>query len=110
MKKVNKIHNLDSLEREIYRLRIEAARKEKNLSENITYLRENATRLFVNTFRGKYKPETDEKRNENGSFFRIAGLNSIFSKIADRIANRAADNIDDLIDRIFHKQKHKSNE
>ena len=99
MKKVKPIHNLDSLEREIYRLQVEAMNVEKKLSANMDYLQENAGKIFINTFICK------RTTNKTGQFFKDEMINSLVRTIADRIAGRAADSIDSIVEKLFHNRK-----
>ncbi len=110
MKKSKNIHNLDNLEKEIYRLRLEAMRQEKKLSDNMAYLRENANSLIIHSVFCRKKTTFEKKNSEEEGFFKNERFNSMINRIKDRIANRAADGIESLLDRLFHKRKHHTNE
>ena len=108
MKKRANIHGLDSLEKEIYRLRIKASGTEKKLDDNISWLRKNASAVFFHTFfTGKKEKKEDTRKKEEG-FFKNDRLNGMINNIADRITDRAAENIDSLVGRIFRKRSHRS--
>jgi|SRR6266496_4584204 len=110
MKKVKNIRNLDSLEREIYRLKLETKNTEEKLDHNLEHLQENFSSMAMNSLFCKKKNKEEEKENHLGSFLKNEKLNIVVNKITDRIADRAAEGIDKLIDKIFHKKKQHSNE
>src|SRR6185503_2802722 len=110
MKKAKNIHSLDSLEREIYRLKLEAKSIEEKLDHNFEHLQENFSSITMNSFCSKKKNKENEKDGLFGSFLKSEKLNTVADKITDHVANRAAEGIDKLIDKIFHKKKHRPNE
>ena len=102
MKKAKNISNLDSLQREIYRLKLEAKNMELKLDQQAEYLRHNFSTLIANSFCSTDKTET----RDNGRFhtFKNEKINSFFSKVSDRIADRAIDGLEKFFDRVFHKK------
>jgi F0F1-type ATP synthase delta subunit len=110
MGKSKNIHSLDSLEREIYRLRLEAKNIEKKIDHNLEHLQESFSSMAMNSFFRKKKTTEAEKDSFFGSFLKNEKLNAAFNKITDHIADRAAEVIDQLIDKFFHKKKHHSDE
>jgi len=105
MKKAKNIHNLDTLEKEIYRLKLEARNIEIKLDKNVEYLQYNYSSMFMNSFFHKRKHEEKERNSFFDSIFKNEAFNTTVNKITDRIADRAADAIDSLIDKIFHTGK-----
>lgn len=106
MKKI-RIRSLDTLEKEIYRLRLEAKNMEETLDKNLDHFQENYRSMTMNSFFHKKKQE-DEKQ-ENGffnSFFKNENFKAAINNITDHIADRAAEGIENLINRIFQKKKH----
>jgi len=110
MKKGRNIHNLDSLEREIYRLKLEAKNISEKMDRNFEHFHGNFSSITMNSFCRKEKKKEGETESLFGSFLKNEKLNNFAGKITDRIANRAAESIDKLIDKIFHKKKHYSQE
>jgi hypothetical protein len=110
MKKAMNIHNLDSLEREIYRLKLEAKNIEEKLDQNLEHLHGNFSSIAMNSFFHEKKNKEEEKDYIFGSFLKNEKLNAFVNKITDHITERAEEGIDKLIDKIFHKKKHQSNE
>jgi hypothetical protein len=105
MKKGNNIHNLDTLEREIYRLRLEAKNREDKLDDNWEYLQKNFPKLLINSFSCTNKSKANGKESFFRSAFKNEKLNIFIDKIVDRFSDRAADGIDHLFEKIFHKKK-----
>jgi hypothetical protein len=104
MKKGKTIHNLETLEREIYRLRLDAKSKEDKLNENFEHCQKNFPHLVMNSlFCRKKHGEND--RNFFGSAFKNEKLTLFIDKIVDRFSDRAANGIDHLFEKIFHKKK-----
>lgn len=104
MKKVKNIHNLDSLEREIYRLRLEAKRQEDKLDDNWEYLQKNFPALLLNSISCRKKDDTNGKENFFRSAFRNEKFNAFVDKIVDRFSDRAAKGVDHFFEKIFHKK------
>lgn len=55
MGKVKKIHNLVTLEREIYRLELKAKNIEEKMNRNFDHLHDNYLSMFLNSFFPKRK-------------------------------------------------------
>lgn len=105
MKKGSNIHNLDTLEREIYRLRLEAKNKEDKLNDNFEHLQKHFPHLLINSFSCRKKYQNNREEDISGSIFKNEKLNLFINKIADKISERASDGIDHLFDKIFNKKK-----
>jgi hypothetical protein len=105
MKKTRNIHNLDSLEKEIHRLKLDARNTEEKLDGNVEHFRKNFFSLFVNSLFCK-KPASE---NGKESFFESALKNDklglFFSKITDRVADRAVAGLESLVEKTFRKKK-----
>lgn len=100
MRNKNRIHNLDTLEKEIYRQQLISKESVKKLENDFNYLRSNFFRMARNS---------SKKEESNSSFFDHVFSNDHVQKvvtgITDRITNHAADAINHLIDRLFKKHK-----
>jgi hypothetical protein len=105
MKKANKIHNLDQLEREIYRLKLEARNIEKQLDRNLDHLQDNYFSMAMNSIFGRKKREADDKPGFFESLFRSDGFNAAMSKMTETVVAKAAAGIETLIDKLFNKNK-----
>lgn len=102
--KPRKIHNCNSLEKELYRLELESKKLEEKLEGNIEYLQKNYTSMFMNSISCKSNRHEEHKNGFFDSFFKNDSFNATVNKITDHIANRAAEGIEDLLDKIFHKK------
>ncbi len=109
MAKAQNIHNLDSLEKEIYRLKLEVKKIEVKLDENLDHVQENFTSMVWSSFFHNKKDKNSGSDNVFESFLKNEKLNTVVNKVTDRIADRAAEGMEKLIDRIFNKKKHHSN-
>ena len=104
MKKKKNIKDIDTLEKEIYRLKLEAKRTGDKFENNIDFLEKNYPSMVVNSFfSGEHEHEKKDIRS-NHSFFRSERLNSILSSVTDHIAEKASDGIKDQIDKLFRKK------
>lgn len=103
MKHSNSIHDLNSLEKEIYRLQLEANVLAKQLEKDLDHLRSNFFSLAKNSFK------KEKKEEGSPSFFdklmKNEHIKGAVSGIADRITGHAAEAINGLIDRLFKKHK-----
>jgi hypothetical protein len=96
------IHSLDSLEKEIYRLQLEALEKEKKISENMEYLHDNASTILFNTL---FRKKRGSEQKMKGNFFKTEKFERIISKFADRLTDRAANGIASFFEQVFSRQK-----
>ena len=105
MKKEKHIHDLETLEKEIYRLELEDRNIEAKLENSFEYLQRNYSSVLLNSFSCKKKHEREKKNGFLSSFFKNENFNGAIDKVTDHIVSRAADGIDSLIDKIFHNRK-----
>ena len=106
MKRAKDIRNLDTIEKEIYRLKLEAKNIEEKLDNNLTFLQENYFSMIMNSFFHRRKHKEDEgKTSFMDSFFKSESFRNAVNTAADHIANRAAEGIEKLVDKIFHNKK-----
>jgi len=106
MKKSKDIHNMDSLQREIYRLKLEARDIEDKLDDNFDYLQQNYSSMTMNSFL------PGEKKGNPGkgifsSFIKNENVASFMNNISGHITERVLENIDGLIDGVFHRENKK---
>jgi hypothetical protein len=103
--KKTKVHNLDTLEREIYRLKLEAKNIETLLDKNAGYLQRNFTSMMMNSICRKQKTKEEERHSFFDSVLKNEKLNNIINKMSGHIADRAAEGIESLLNKIFHSKK-----
>ncbi|OQY95555.1 MAG: hypothetical protein B6D37_05125 [Sphingobacteriales bacterium UTBCD1] len=103
-----KIKNLDSLEKEIYRLRLEAKNYEGKLEENLDHLQKNYASMTFNTVfsRSPDKESGKERIKEKifSSIWENERIRSGIDKIIGHLADRASEGIESLIDKILHRK------
>ena len=105
MAKARNIRNLASLDREIYRLQLQARKLEDKLGNNLEYFQENSSSLFMNSFFGNRHGEKGKKNGHSFAFWKNEMINFFFEKFSENIAGKLADGVNKMFDRIFHKEK-----
>lgn len=105
MKKATNIHNLDTLEREIYRLQVEAKNMEKKFDRNCNYLQHHYSSMFVNSFFRRKRDSDEGKKNFFESFFNNDKFHAAITAISDRLADKATEIIEKLMAKIFPGDK-----
>ena len=105
VKKAKNIHNLDTLEREIYRLKLEAKNIEEKLDRNLDHLQDNCFSMTMNSVFGKSRQHDESKGGFFDSFLKNESFNAAINKMTENIADKAATGIEILIDKLFHKNK-----
>jgi len=100
------IHNLDTLDKEIYRLKLKQKDLESDIRRGISKLRKQGLlRVFGSALFGK-KKATEDKENIFSSFTRNEKLNRFLGRLTEDLTGRFGDHFDDFMDRIFRKKRH----
>ncbi|HVT86602.1 MAG TPA: hypothetical protein VHD35_15465 [Chitinophagaceae bacterium] len=103
-----KIKNLDTLEKEIYRLRLEAKNYESKLEDNLDHLQKNYASMAINSVfsRSSEKESGKEKIKEKifSSIWDNEKIRNGIDKIIGHLADRASEGIENLIDKILHRK------
>ena len=89
------INNIDQLEKEIYRLKYEARKKEDILFKQLDYFRENYASMSMNSFFNRTK-----KESPRGSM-----KERFLNNITDKLADKAINGIETLFKRYFNNGK-----
>jgi ribonucleotide reductase beta subunit family protein with ferritin-like domain len=103
-----KIHTLDQLEKDIYRLRLEAKNMESQINDNLHYLQKHYTAMAVASFISSFSMK--EKRGESSddhlfsNIFKMEAIDRLTSRMADRLIDKAAEGIENLVGGILHKK------
>ncbi|NOT50221.1 MAG: hypothetical protein HOP10_02980 [Chitinophagaceae bacterium] len=104
MKNSNQIHNLDTLEKEIFRQQLISKKTSRQLEDDLDFFRDNFFSLARNSVKKERKKEED-----NSSFFEHIFKNDHVRQAVDsitgRITDHASEAISRLIDRLFQKHK-----
>ena len=100
-----KIKNLDTLEKEIYRLQLEARNHKDKLEENLEYLQKHYASMAMNSF-FKKNSSTKEKVKEKilNTIWENEKVRTGIDKIVDYITEKATDGVEALLNKIFHQK------
>lgn len=111
MAKAKRIHNLDSLEKEIYRLKLEAKYSSEKLSGRLEYLQQHYASMTANSFFGrrdekKSSGPTSEKESFFHSLFENKNVQDGINSFLDRFAAKATEALDKLFCKGEAKKSH----
>jgi hypothetical protein len=106
MKKTKNIHNLDTLEREIYRLKSEAKDIEEKLDRNLDHFQENYWSMTMNSFFCKDENKTNGEHSFGKNLFKHEGFNAVVNTIAENIADKATEGLHSWMNNLFGRNKH----
>lgn len=103
--KASKIHSLDTLEKEIYRLKLYSRKLEDRMDNNLDYLKDNYGRMAKNSIFSR-KDGVKETITEGitGSFLKNERLQQAIDKIVNHLVDKATDGIDTLVEKLFQKK------
>lgn len=105
MKKTGNIHNLDALEKEIYRLKLEAKNIGDHLDSNIDHLQKNFYSIAANSFNCHSKPKQEKANGFWQAFFNNESFKSSMSNISASIAGRAAEKLNEVLEDLLSKKR-----
>jgi hypothetical protein len=101
----SKIKNLDTLEKEIYRLRLEARNFEDKLEKNFDHLQKNYASMTMNTVFGAASSAKEKVKDKIfNSIWENEKIRSGFDKIVSHLADKAAEGIENFVDKILHRK------
>lgn len=107
MKKTKSIHNLDTLEREINRLKSEAKNIEEKLDRNLDHFQQNYWSMTMNSFFCKDENKTNGEYSFSKNFFKHEGFNAAVNTIAENIADKATEGLQSWMHKLFGRSKHR---
>ena len=106
MKKSSHINNIDTLEREIYRLKLEARNIEDKMAKSLDHLQQNYLSMTMNS---AFCKKESKKNGESGfwkSFVKNEGFTSAMNSIAGAISAKAVEGLGEWVNQFKQKQKH----
>jgi hypothetical protein len=104
-KSKQKIKNLDALEKEIYRLRLEAKVTAGKLEENFDRFQQHYGKMAMNSiFNSASAGKEKVKEKIFSSIWENEKVQNGINKIVDHLADKAADGINSLVDKILHRK------
>lgn len=100
-----KIKNLDTLEKEIYRLRLEARNYKDKLEENLEYLQKHYASMTMNSFFNRNSSTKERVKDKIfSSIWENEKIRYGIDKIVGYLAEKATNGIEILIDKILHRK------
>ena len=102
MKKNGKITDIHSLEKEIYRLKLEATMTEARFDKNLEFLKSNYPQMIFNSVLSRKSNQSVNGFKQN--LFRNETLNTIVNNVTDHIAEYATESIKEKIEKFLGKK------
>ena len=96
-----KEHSLESLDKEINRLRLKAKNLELKMDDNFSYLQEHSTALMINTLLSGLIIKN--KESVSGSIFNFLLQSERLQKTLGKISEVAVDKLANVIDTLINK-------
>jgi len=98
-----KIKNIDTLEKEIYRLQLKSSNCKDKLEENFEHLQKHYASMIMNSFFYR-NSSAKEKVKEKifSSIWENEKVKTGVDKIASYLAEKAANGLEGLLDKIFN--------
>jgi hypothetical protein len=106
MKEKRNIHNLGTLDGEIYRLKLAAKNIEERLDKNLDYLQENYWTMTMNSFFCKDKSKRNGEHSVWENFLKNDDFNTTINKIGGNIADKASEGLHKWMNNFFGKRNH----
>jgi hypothetical protein len=104
MKKEKNIRNLDSLDRELYRLKLEAKNLEEKLDHNLDHLQENYFSMTMNSVFCRHENKNNGDYGFWKSFVKNEGFNGAVNTIASNVASKAAEGLTDWMAKFLKRR------
>ena len=96
-----KVHSLESLDKEINRLRQKAKNLEAKMDDNFSYLQEHSSALMINTLLSGFIIKN--KESVSGSIFNFLLQSERFQKTLGKLSEVAVDKVANVIDTLINK-------
>jgi len=102
---IETFHNLDTLEKEIYRLRLKAKNLAEEISHNFEYLQDHYTSMTMNTVfnRPAYHKEKLKERIID-FIWENEKIHDGIDRIINHLAAKTSEGLESLLNKIFHKK------
>jgi hypothetical protein len=98
-------HNLDTLEKEIYRLQLRAKNTRDELNNNFEYLQDHYTSMTMNSVFSRSSCRKEKlKEKIISSIWENEKIHDGLDQIIERLADKTSDGIENLLNKIFHKK------
>jgi hypothetical protein len=103
MKNEYTIHNLDTLEKEIYRLKLELRLKEVKLTDNWEKLLSDFPEILTNSLLCRNSEKLNGKETFGQRIFNNEKRSAFVDRLVERFSDRIAEKFDELFEKVFHK-------
>ena len=95
-------HNLDTLEKEIYRLQLKANNTRNKLNDNLEYLQDHYTSMTVNSVLNRSSCRKEKMKEKVISLiWENEKIQDGLDQIIERLADKTSDGIENLLSKIF---------
>lgn len=101
------IHNIDTLEREIYRLQLHSKNMEQRIDENFSYLQKNFSSMAMGSIFSKKSGKSEIKDQILGSIFSNEKLQGALGRVIDHLIDKIVEGAENLAGH-FKEEKSKS--
>jgi len=102
-------HNLDTLEKEIYRLQLKAKNTKDKLNDNFDYLQDHYTSMTMNSVFNRSSSRKEKMKEKIISFiWENEKIQDGLDQIIDRLTDKTSEGIESLLNKIFHKKERES--
>ena len=105
MKKRSNIYNMMGLEREIYRLKLDAKEIEHKLDRRLDHLHENYWHMTMNSLFCKMQENGNEGSGFWKSFLKNNALATLMNSIAGTIASKAVTELNQWMSKFLRKKE-----
>jgi hypothetical protein len=95
------IKNVAELDKEIYRLQLQAKNLEDKMDDKLKYLQQNYPGMIVNSV---FPNKENITHRLAGSLLNNQKVQTVLEKLTDHLADKAAEGLDNLVDKLFHKK------
>jgi hypothetical protein len=96
-----KIKNIDTLEKEIYRLQLEARNCKDKLGKNLEHLQKHYASMTMNSFSSR---NSSTKEKIFSSIWENEKVRNGLDKIVSYVAEKASDGVERVLDKILHQK------
>lgn len=97
------IKNLDTLEKEIYRLKLKARTLEDHFDDNLDHLQHNYGSMIRNSIFHSKKESQQKHATLVDTVLQNERLQEALDRMVNHLADKAAEGIDAVIDKLFKK-------
>ena len=106
MKDYKKLNSLDTLEKEMHLLELEAKVIEGKLNRNVDHLQENYLSMIMESIFSKREKAKDAKKRFWKQFIKTEGFNEAVNTFSENVAEKAGDVFNNIAEKFLRKKEH----